>query len=102
MKVAYIFATQRHNVSYVLGKIILPQLEEKRHGVTVVGMFFFAWDRLSRLGHLTVTWLVAIGSNLSALWILIANAWMQNPVGAHLNARSVATVTHRSQTRDWN
>ena len=35
--------------------------------------------------HLTVTWLVAIGSNLSALWILIANAWMQNPTGAHFN-----------------
>lgn len=41
MKVAYIFATQRHTVSYVLGRMILPQLEEGRHGVTVVGMFFF-------------------------------------------------------------
>ncbi len=41
MKVAYIFATQKHTVSYVLGKMILPQLEEDRHGVEVVGMFFF-------------------------------------------------------------
>jgi hypothetical protein len=41
MKVAYIFATQRHTISYVLGRMILPQLEESRHGVTVVGMFFF-------------------------------------------------------------
>ena len=41
MKVAYIFATQRHNVSYVLAKMILPQLEQKRHGADVVGMFFF-------------------------------------------------------------
>lgn len=41
MKIAYIFATQRHTVSYVLGKMILPQLEEDRHGVDVVGMFFF-------------------------------------------------------------
>ncbi|WP_440997843.1 SaoD/DsrE family protein [Arhodomonas sp. SL1] len=41
MKVAYIFATQRHNVSYVLAKMILPQLEEGTHGVEVVGMFFF-------------------------------------------------------------
>ena len=41
MKVAYIFATQRHTVSYVLGRMILPQLEDDRHGVTVVGMFFF-------------------------------------------------------------
>jgi len=52
---------------------------------TFVGLFFFGWDRLSRRQHLVVTWLVAIGSNLSALWILIANAWMQNPVGAHFN-----------------
>ena len=41
MKVAYIFATQRHNISYVLGRMILPQLEEGRHGAEVVGMFFF-------------------------------------------------------------
>jgi cytochrome d ubiquinol oxidase subunit I len=52
---------------------------------TFVGLFFFGWDRLSKLGHLTVTWLVAIGSNMSALWILIANGWMQNPVGAKFN-----------------
>ena len=52
---------------------------------TFIGLFFLGWDRLSRLQHLTVTWLVAIGSNLSALWILIANAWMQNPTGAHFN-----------------
>ena len=50
-----------------------------------VGLFFFGWDRLPRLGHLAVTWLVAIGANLSALWILIANGWMQNPVGAAFN-----------------
>jgi cytochrome bd ubiquinol oxidase subunit I len=50
-----------------------------------VGLFFFGWNRLSRIGHLGVTWLVALGSNISALWILIANAWMQNPVGAHFN-----------------
>jgi len=41
MKVAYIFSTQGHSVSYKLGKMILPQLEEGRHGVEVVGMFFF-------------------------------------------------------------
>ncbi|GAB2208848.1 cytochrome ubiquinol oxidase subunit I [Roseibium sp. ROS1] len=52
---------------------------------TFVGLFFFGWDKLSRVGHLTVTWLVAIGSNFSALWILIANGWMQNPVGARFN-----------------
>ncbi len=52
---------------------------------TFVGLFFFGWDRLSRQAHLVVTWLVAIGSNFSALWILIANGWMQNPVGAAFN-----------------
>ena len=54
---------------------------------TFVGLFFFGWDRLSKLGHLAVTWLVALGSNLSALWILIANGWMQNPVGARIQSR---------------
>jgi cytochrome bd ubiquinol oxidase subunit I len=52
---------------------------------TFIGLFFFGWDKLSSLQHLCVTWLVALGSNLSALWILIANGWMQNPVGAKFN-----------------
>ncbi|MDQ2164756.1 MULTISPECIES: cytochrome ubiquinol oxidase subunit I [Vibrio] len=52
---------------------------------TFVGLFFFGWDRLSKRQHLGVTWLVALGSNFSALWILIANGWMQNPVGAEFN-----------------
>ena len=49
---------------------------------TFVGLFFFGWDRMSKRAHLVVAWLVAIGSNFSAVWILIANGWMQNPVGA--------------------
>lgn len=52
---------------------------------TFIGLFFFGWNKLSKPAHLVVTWLVAIGANLSALWILIANAWMQYPVGAHFN-----------------
>ena len=48
---------------------------------TFVGLFFFGWDRLSKRAHLMVTFLVALGSNLSALWILIANSFMQEPVG---------------------
>ncbi|PHP64718.1 cytochrome d terminal oxidase subunit 1 [Zhengella mangrovi] len=52
---------------------------------TFVGLFFFGWDRLSKVQHAIVAWLVAIGSNFSALWILIANGWMQNPVGAAFN-----------------
>jgi len=56
---------------------------------TFVGMFFFGWTRLSKVAHLVVTFLVALGSNLSALWIMIANAWMQNPVGAEFNDHSM-------------
>src|SRR6201997_5655012 len=56
---------------------------------TFVGLFFFGWKRLSRIEHLAVTWLVALGSNLSALWILIANGWMQNPVGSSFNPQSM-------------
>src|SRR5258707_4577181 len=52
---------------------------------TFIGLFFFGWDKLTKVGHLAVTWMVALGSNLSALWILIADGWMQNPVGAHFN-----------------
>ena len=52
---------------------------------TFVGLFFFGWDKLSKVQHLVTAWLVAIGSNFSALWILIANGWMQNPVGAAFN-----------------
>lgn len=49
---------------------------------TFVGLFFFGWKKLSKLQHMCCTWLLALGTNLSALWILIANGWMQNPVGA--------------------
>ena len=56
---------------------------------TFVGLFFFGWERLSKVGHLTATWLLALGTNLSALWILIANGWMQNPVGAVFNPQSM-------------
>ena len=56
---------------------------------TFVGLMFFGWGRLSRLGHLFVTFMVALGTNLSALWILVANGWMQNPVGAHFNPETM-------------
>ncbi len=52
---------------------------------TFIGLFFFGWDRLSKNQHLLATWFVALGSNFSALWILIANGWMQNPVGSEFN-----------------
>jgi len=56
---------------------------------TFVGLFFFGWDKLSKLGHLMATWAVALGSNFSALWILIANGWMQNPVGSAFNPQTM-------------
>lgn len=52
---------------------------------TFVGMFFFGWDRMTKTQHLASTWLMAIGTNLSALWILVANGWMQFPAGAEFN-----------------
>jgi cytochrome d ubiquinol oxidase subunit I len=48
---------------------------------TFIGVWIFGWKKLSKKAHAGVMWLVAIGSNFSAVWILIANAWMQNPVG---------------------
>lgn len=56
---------------------------------TFVGMFFLGWDRLSKRQHLMCTVLMALGTNFSALWILIANAWMQNPVGAEFNYQTM-------------
>ncbi|MBN8927251.1 MAG: cytochrome d terminal oxidase subunit 1 [Rhodospirillales bacterium 69-11] len=52
---------------------------------TFVGLFFFGWNRLTKIQHLFCTCMVALGTNLSALWILIANGWMQYPVGAQFN-----------------
>ena len=63
---------------------------------TFVGLMFFGWDKLKPVTHLFVTFLVALGTNLSALWILIANGWMQNPVGAAFN-----TETMRMEVTDF-
>ncbi len=48
---------------------------------TMIAVWAFGWKKLSAKAHAGVMWLIAIGSNISALWIIIANAWMQNPVG---------------------
>jgi cytochrome bd ubiquinol oxidase subunit I len=63
---------------------------------TMVGLFFFGWNRLSKAGHLTVTALMALGTNLSAVLILIANGWMQDPVGSVFNP-----VTMRMELTDF-
>ncbi|ADM10727.1 hypothetical protein PB2503_13449 [Parvularcula bermudensis HTCC2503] len=56
---------------------------------TFIGLFFFGWDRMGAKQHLGVTWLMALGTNFSALWILIANGWMQNPVGSAFNPETM-------------
>ncbi|QIG79406.1 cytochrome ubiquinol oxidase subunit I [Stakelama tenebrarum] len=52
---------------------------------TFVGLMFFGWDRMTKRQHLFTTFMVALGSNLSALWILVANGWMQFPAGSEFN-----------------
>jgi cytochrome d ubiquinol oxidase subunit I len=52
---------------------------------TFIAVMFFGWNKVGKKFHLASTWLVAVGANLSALWILVANAWMQNPVGMIFN-----------------
>jgi len=52
---------------------------------TFIAVMFFGWNKVSRKFHLASTWLVAVGANLSALWILVANSWMENPVGMVFN-----------------
>lgn len=63
---------------------------------TFIGLFFFGWKRLSKGGHLAATFLMALGSNLSALWILIANAWMQYPAGS-----AFSDLTMRMEMTDF-
>lgn len=84
------FGTNWSYYSHYVGDIFGPILASEGWMAfflesTFVGLFFFGWDRLTRVQHLTVTWLLAFGTNFSALWILIANGWMQNPVGAEFN-----------------
>lgn len=52
---------------------------------TFLGIWIFGWDKLSKPLHAAAIWIVAIGANISALWILIANSWMQYPVGYTIN-----------------
>ncbi|WP_417795410.1 cytochrome ubiquinol oxidase subunit I [Terasakiella pusilla] len=56
---------------------------------TFIGLFFLGWDKLTKRQHLMVTFFTALGSNLSALWILVANGWMQNPVGSEFSPETM-------------
>ncbi len=84
------FGTNWSNYSWFVGDIFGAPLAIE--GIlafflesTFVAVMFFGWNKVSKKFHLVSTWLVAVGANLSALWILVANAWMQNPVGMVFN-----------------
>jgi cytochrome bd ubiquinol oxidase subunit I len=84
------FGTNWSNYSWFVGDIFGAPLAVE--GIlafflesTFVAVMFFGWNKVNRKFHLASTWLVAIGANLSALWILVANAWMQHPVGMIFN-----------------
>jgi cytochrome d ubiquinol oxidase subunit I len=84
------FGTNWSNYSWFVGDIFGAPLAIE--GImaffmesTFIAVMFFGWNKVSKGFHLTSTWLVAIGSNLSALWILVANGWMQSPVGMRFN-----------------
>ncbi|MDR2910275.1 MAG: cytochrome ubiquinol oxidase subunit I [Bacteroidales bacterium] len=84
------FGTNWSNYSWFVGDIFGAPLAVE--GImaffmeaTFVAVMFFGWNRVSKRFHLISTWLVALAVNLSALWILVANAWMQNPVGMRFN-----------------
>ena len=84
------FGTNWSNYSWFVGDIFGAPLAIE--GImaffmesTFIAIMFFGWNKVSKKFHLLSTWLVAIGSNLSALWILVANGWMQFPTGMHFN-----------------
>ena len=88
------FGTNWSNYSWMVGDIFGAPLAIE--GIvaffleaTFFAVMFFGWDRVSKGFHLFSTWMVAIGSNLSALWILVANGWMQHPVGMEFNPDTV-------------
>ncbi len=73
------FGTNWSNYSWIEG-LMAFFLES-----TFFAIMFFGWNKVSKKTHLLSTWLVAIGSNLSTLWILVANGWMQHPVDMEFN-----------------
>lgn len=84
------FGTNWSNYSWFVGDIFGAPLAIE--GIlaffmesTFIAIMFFGWNKVSKKVHLAATWLTAVGANLSALWILVANAWMQYPVGMQFN-----------------
>ncbi|HCO67168.1 MAG TPA: cytochrome ubiquinol oxidase subunit I [Dysgonomonas sp.] len=88
------FGTNWSNYSWFVGDIFGAPLAIEAMlaffmEATFISVMFFGWKRVSKGFHLTATWLTVIGATLSALWILIANAWMQYPVGMEFNPDTV-------------
>lgn len=88
------FGTNWSNYSWFVGDIFGAPLAIE--GIfaffmeaTFVAVMFFGWDKVSRKFHLAATWLTGIGASISALWILVANGWMQHPVGMEFNPDTV-------------
>jgi cytochrome d ubiquinol oxidase subunit I len=84
------FGTNWSNYSWIVGDIFgaplaIEGLMAFFMESTFFAVMFFGWNKVSKKTHLVSTWLVAVGSNLSALWILVANGWMQHPVGMKFN-----------------
>ena len=88
------FGTNWSNYSWFVGDIFGAPLAIE--GIlaffmeaTFVAVMFFGWDKVGKKFHLASTWLTGIGASISALWILVANAWMQHPVGMEFNPDTV-------------
>ncbi len=84
------FGTNWSNYSWFVGDIFGAPLAIE--GImaffmesTFIAIMFFGWNKVSKKFHLLASWLTAFGANLSALWILVANGWMQYPAGMHFN-----------------
>ncbi|MFH0757155.1 MAG: cytochrome ubiquinol oxidase subunit I [Bacteroidota bacterium] len=84
------FGTNWSNYSWFVGDIFGAPLAIE--GIlafflesTFIAVMFFGWNKVSKRFHLAASWLTAFGANLSAVWILVANAWMQKPVGTAFN-----------------
>ena len=88
------FGTNWSNYSWFVGDIFGAPLAIE--GIlaffmeaTFIAVMFFGWDKVSKKFHLASTWLTGLGATISAWWILVANAWMQNPVGMEFNPDTV-------------
>ncbi len=88
------FGTNWSNYSWFVGDIFGAPLAIE--GIlaffmesTFIAVMYFGWNKVSKRAHLASTWLTIIGATLSAWWILVANAWMQHPVGMEFNPETV-------------